>query len=283
MNCSSAQPYPNAMPETPEALNARLLTRIVRQDRRIVALEVQLAQHQTGRLAKRMAEIRTSASDEQIGDREFQGRQLVLPGRVSTVGLDLPPDLTFEQWSGIGAALRGVNRSLQWWLGDWLRYGERRYGEMYAQAVEDTGKNYQTLANAKWVAERFADFSLRRENLSWSHHKEVAGRADAAELLDLAERADLSVRDLHAEVSRRKAACAIAAPHANDDTCPWPAPWLEGDRRRARRGVPNGALQPAVVQIPRHARAYHRATARGHVAAERGVGTGGQPVRSNRG
>ena len=57
MNCSSAQPYPNAMPETPEALNARLLTRIVRQDRRIVALEVQLERHQTGRLAKLLAEI----------------------------------------------------------------------------------------------------------------------------------------------------------------------------------------------------------------------------------
>ena len=60
------------MPETPEALNARLLARIVRQDRRIVALEVQLERHQTGRLAKLLAEIRTSAGDAQIGDREFR-------------------------------------------------------------------------------------------------------------------------------------------------------------------------------------------------------------------
>lgn len=149
---------------------------------------------------------------------EFEGRQLVLPGRVSTVGLDLPPDLTFEQWNGIGAALQGVDRALQWWIGDWLRFGERRYGEMYAQAVETTGKAYQSLADAKWVADKI-DFSRRRESLSWSHHKEVAGREDADELLDLAESDRLSVRDLRAEVSRRKAAVAIGAPHANDDTC----------------------------------------------------------------
>ena len=60
------------MPDTHEALNARLLARIVRQDKRIVALEVQLERHQTGRLAKLLAEIGTSASDEQIGDREFR-------------------------------------------------------------------------------------------------------------------------------------------------------------------------------------------------------------------
>jgi N6-adenosine-specific RNA methylase IME4 len=150
---------------------------------------------------------------------EFHGRQLVLPGRVTTVGLDLPPDLTFEQWNGIGAALQGVSKSVQWWIGDWLRYGERRWGEMYAQAVEDTGRSAGGLRNAKFVAEAFADLSRRRDELTWSHHAEVAGRADADELLDAAARDNLSTRELRTEVSRRKAAQAIDAPHANDDTC----------------------------------------------------------------
>lgn len=149
---------------------------------------------------------------------EFEGRQLVLPGRVSTVGLDLPDDLSFEQWNGIGAALQGVSRSVQWWIGDWLRYGEKRYGEMYAQAVKETGRDDGALRNLKWVADKFS-LSRRRDALTWSHHNEVAGRADADELLDVAEREDWSTRELRAEVSRRKAAEAIGASYANDDTC----------------------------------------------------------------
>jgi N6-adenosine-specific RNA methylase IME4 len=149
---------------------------------------------------------------------EFQGRQLLLPGRVSPVGLELPESLTFDQWSGIGSALQGVERSLMWWIGDWLRYGERRYGETYSQAIDATGKATNTLQAAKWVAERFQTVR-RRMDLSWSHHREVAGRDDADELLDIAEREDWSTRDLRAEVIQRKAAVAINAPHAGDGTC----------------------------------------------------------------
>lgn len=150
---------------------------------------------------------------------EFEGRQLVLPGRVSTVGLDLPDDLTFAQWQGIGSALRGVQRSAMWWIGDWLRYGERRYGEMYSQALDETDYEKGTLANAKWVAGQFPAVHFRNEDLSWSHHAQVAGRDDAQELLGLARQNQWRVRELRAEVSRRKAAEAIGAPHANDDTC----------------------------------------------------------------
>jgi hypothetical protein len=45
---------------------------------------------------------------------------------------------------------------------------------MYSQALQDkTGFEHQTLANDKWIAGQI-DFSLRRENLPFSHHKEVA-------------------------------------------------------------------------------------------------------------
>jgi hypothetical protein len=44
---------------------------------------------------------------------------------------------------------------------------------MYSQALDATEMEYGTLANAKWVSGQF-EFSRRRENLSWSHHLEVA-------------------------------------------------------------------------------------------------------------
>ena len=46
------------MPDTPEALNAELLTRIVELEQRIVALQAELAQHQGGRSATLPAAIR---------------------------------------------------------------------------------------------------------------------------------------------------------------------------------------------------------------------------------
>lgn len=66
-----------------------------------------------------------------------------------------------------------MEKSIQWWVGDWLRFGERKYGEMYSQMLDSTDYEYGSLANMKYIAERF-ESSLRSENLSWSHHKEVA-------------------------------------------------------------------------------------------------------------
>jgi hypothetical protein len=43
-----------------------------------------------------------------------------------------------------------MEKGVKWWLGDWLNFGERKYGETYSQAIDTTGHSYQALANAKW-------------------------------------------------------------------------------------------------------------------------------------
>lgn len=144
-----------------------------------------------------------------------------LPGSVSLTGLSLPDSLSFDEWMGIGETLKGVERSLMWWIGDWLRFGERRYGETYSQALDATEKSYQTLANAKYVAER-VEVSRRRENLSWSHHAEIAGleRETADRLLDEAEAGNLSRQQVRARVSQvRNTARLLSADNPGDDTC----------------------------------------------------------------
>lgn len=151
---------------------------------------------------------------------EIRPGGLALPGKVTSLSLELPADLPYEQWRGIGETLRGVERSLMWWIGDWLRYGEKRYGETYREAEAATGAAYQTLANAKLVAER-VEISRRRENLSWSHHAEVAGvtPAQADALLTRAAAEGLSVRALRQEVGKVRSAQTIGAPIASPDTC----------------------------------------------------------------
>ncbi len=98
----------------------------------------------------------------------------ILPGTVSSVGLLLPDALTFNEWVSVGDRLKSVEHSIMWWLGDWLRYGERRYKDTYKEAMDTTDYSYSTLAHAKWVAEQFPEFCRRRQNLSWSHHQEAA-------------------------------------------------------------------------------------------------------------
>lgn len=88
-------------------------------------------------------------------------------------GVEIDGDPTFEEWQ---AALKFAQRCAScsmWWIGDLLNAGESRYGETYAQAMESTGLEYKTVANAKYVAEKVT-LSRRRERLPFSHHAEVA-------------------------------------------------------------------------------------------------------------
>ena len=48
----------------------------------------------------------------------------------SPAGLLLPESLTYDDWRRIGDDLRGIESGVLWWIGDWLRYGERVHGEM---------------------------------------------------------------------------------------------------------------------------------------------------------
>lgn len=103
-----------------------------------------------------------------------------------------------------------VGRNVAWWIGDWLLYGNARYGERYPRAAKVTGYDVQSLMNMAWVASRF-DPSRRREELSWSHHAELAALAAAEQdvWLDRAEQERMSVRCLRTEL---RAARGLGSP-----------------------------------------------------------------------
>lgn len=124
---------------------------------------------------------------------------------LGTNGLQADGEPSFKDWSTAGAFLRYAEGAVQWWVGDWLNYGERQWGEMYAQAIDSTGFEYQTLRKAKYVAAKIELFR-RRNKLSWSHHKEVADLEpdDQDSLLQQAEANDWSTRDLREKVKEFK-------------------------------------------------------------------------------
>src|SRR2546429_4416754 len=82
-------------------------------------------------------------------------------------------ELPFADWLEQGRRLGVAGRGAGWWIGDWVRYGAARYGGRYARAGRVTGYDHKTLANMVYVASRF-ETSRRREDLSWSHHAELA-------------------------------------------------------------------------------------------------------------
>jgi hypothetical protein len=82
-------------------------------------------------------------------------------------------ELDAHQWAAAGQRLGVVGRCIQWLLGDWLAYGNSKFGERYARAAQITGYDPQTLMNMVYVASRFS-ISRRRESLSWSHHETLA-------------------------------------------------------------------------------------------------------------
>lgn len=120
---------------------------------------------------------------------------------ISATCWEPPEDLDITEWIILGRRLGSIGRGVAWWIGDWVNYGNAKFGEKYSRAARITGYDVQSLMNMAYVASRF-DRSRRRENLSWSHHAELAGLAlEQQEVwLGKAEQKHLSVHGLRDEV-----------------------------------------------------------------------------------
>lgn len=175
---------------------------------------------------------------------------------ISKTGLQVTRALTWDEWVAVGRRVDEVDVAIQWIIGDWINYGDKQYGEVYAQAVEFTRYDYHTLANFAYVSRAF-EFSRRRENLTFSHHAAVAGLMHdmpqkAELLLDAAEAAietegrplpvswlDARVKELRGEQSE------------NAETLP-NAKMLNRIRRTIQREIDSLAIEALVSEDPRH-------------------------------
>jgi hypothetical protein len=154
-------------------------------------------------------------------------------------------DLDAGEWMEHGRRLGVIGRGVGWWIGDWLRYGNLKFGERYVRAAKITGYDVQTLMNMVYVASAYA-VQDRRESLSFSHHAELAALdpEERAKWLDLAEADRLSVRCLREEM------------------------------RRARRGLAAGRSAPALAAgTPARREASKRCPHCGHAVAAQAVVT----------
>lgn len=129
---------------------------------------------------------------------------LALPDSIefTETGLTIPDDLPFDSWLGLGKTLQLMDTAVQWWIGDWLIFGEQKYGEMYTQAINETDAAYSTLRNYKWVAKSI-EMSRRRDKAPFSVHAEIASlpeeKQDSA--LEQAEKDEWTVKEARKQVA----------------------------------------------------------------------------------
>lgn len=125
--------------------------------------------------------VRTGSRRAREGSEVEQPRDAAIlrnHGRTAATGLHLRQGLAFDDWLRMGRQISRIASASAWWLGDWLVYGERAYGQRYKAALEATTLEYQTLRNYASVARRI-DMSRRRDTLSFQHHAEVAALPEA--------------------------------------------------------------------------------------------------------
>lgn len=169
--------------------------------------------------------------------------------QLTKTGLVLPDGMTYQQWAAMAPQFLATQKAVQWALGDFINFGEAKWGKTYDEAQRLTGFDYSTLATYAWVA-RQIPLSLRRENLAYSIHKEVAGLPEEQQRawLDVAEFEQLTVAEFRTRLRRYTAPTAPAAPVTSSSAAPLPAAALrnaEADQARQERAGASAGAAPA--------------------------------------
>lgn len=130
-------------------------------------------------------------------------------GAATATSLDLPADMSYDRYEALGVALGRAHRTVTWMIGDWINFGERAYGEKYAQAVEATNMTPATLMNYASIA-RKVPRERRREGVPFSVHALVAPLPprEQKEWLDRTERNEWTREELREQLRGKQSVSA---------------------------------------------------------------------------
>lgn len=133
-----------------------------------------------------------------------RGRGIVEIGkfRLSPIGMEFSSDVSFEEWTAFFEALRRIQTSLQWIIGDWVAFGENKLERSYEDMATLTGYKEKTLREYAYVS-RNVPMSIRMDTLSFGHHQVVAALPQPSQesWLQYATLNKLSVAKLRDEIS----------------------------------------------------------------------------------
>lgn len=100
--------------------------------------------------------------------------ELEASGALSVVGLHLAdPNLPYDRFEALCVLLGRMHEAVRFAIGDAILLGEELYREQSHQAIEQIGLSEKGRLEYVRVAEKVPR-SVRRKDLSWSHHRAVA-------------------------------------------------------------------------------------------------------------
>ncbi len=95
-------------------------------------------------------------------------------GAISVIGLHLSdPDLSYDRYEALCCLLGKMHEAVRFAIGDAILLGEQLYKEQAYQAIEQMGLSETARREYLRVSDRVPR-SVRRPELSWSHHRAVA-------------------------------------------------------------------------------------------------------------
>lgn len=153
--------------------------------------------------AKSEIEVYKQTAFIRLDDGSYQFRNF----NLGATGLKVTGEFNDDDAEALGWALRKLDNAAQFGMGDWANLYVRNAKSDDERSVIYTDLathfqlgNPQTLKDYAWVC-RTLDASLRKDALTFSHHKEVAGldevlKGEEVHILQYAVDNKLSVRDL---------------------------------------------------------------------------------------
>lgn len=93
--------------------------------------------------------------------------------RITPTGLDLPDDLTDEEWAGIGRVIKTIESAGMWAAGDWAAHAVKTWDVKYEDIAAQFDYRPETLESYASVA-RNVPKTRRNPRLSFSHHRLVS-------------------------------------------------------------------------------------------------------------
>lgn len=131
-------------------------------------------------------------------------------GAIDVLGLKLPANMELKFVKAIGNMIGYYHDALQWAVGDYLNFIEQYWPEEASQLSESLGISEESRMQYQRVAKAIPRADRRKE-LSWSHHRFIAGKPDHSEWLDRAVESRWTKRELEANYAEAHAAAGLPA------------------------------------------------------------------------
>lgn len=128
----------------------------------------------------------------------------------TATGMTFADDTPMELWAVLTTRLIRQHKKIEWALADAINFGGKRYGETYAQWIEETGLSENTLANIAWVG-RKVESSRRREDVDFGYYREVASLSpqDQDKFIEMAASEGLTRFELRQAIKMDREAISI--------------------------------------------------------------------------